>query len=48
MKLSQIDKMKETALRAFLKRLIKKLDELDDEDFFGTNGWRYFLLGDDE
>ena len=26
-----------------LENLIDKLDELDKEDFFGTEGWRHFL-----
>jgi hypothetical protein len=26
-----------------LERLIRELDELDGEDFFGTEGWRYYL-----
>lgn len=47
MKASQVDKMKEAELRKFLKELIKKMDELDNEDFFGTQGWRYLLLGED-
>lgn len=26
-----------------LQELVEKLDELDKEDFFGTEGWRHFL-----
>lgn len=26
-----------------LTDLVQKLDELDKEDFFGTEGWRHFL-----
>jgi hypothetical protein len=29
--------------KELLNLLIKKLDELDMEDFFGTEGWRHFL-----
>ena len=47
MKLNQVDKLTEEALREFLKDLISKLDDLDDEDFFGTEGWRSYLLGED-
>ena len=38
-----VDKMKDEAVREFLKDLIEKLDELDNEDFFGTQGWRYYF-----
>lgn len=47
MKASYVDKMKEEELRKFLKELIQKLDDLDDEDFFGTEGWRRYLLEED-
>ena len=30
-----------------LDALEMKLDELDYEDFFGTEGWRHTLLGQD-
>lgn len=46
MKAGQIDKMKAEAVKDYLKELIKKLDELDCEDFFGTEGWRYFIMGE--
>lgn len=32
----------ETALEV-LKRLTEKLSELDEQDYFGTEGWRKFL-----
>lgn len=47
MKSNQINKMKEQAIKDYLKELIEKLDELDEEDFFGTEGWRHFLMGED-
>lgn len=47
MKLNQVDKMKTAAVREYLKELIIKLDELDCEDFFGTEGWRHFIMGED-
>ena len=43
MKLKDIDKWKDEEVRKFLKKLVKKLDELECEDFFGTEGWRHFL-----
>jgi hypothetical protein len=39
----EIDKMKADEVKKYLKELIRKLDELECEDFFGTEGWRHFL-----
>lgn len=36
----KIDKMTEDQVKELLKELIEKLDE---DDFFGTEGWRHFL-----
>ena len=47
MKYEQVDKMTVKYLREYLKLLIRQLDDLDGEDFFGTEGWRKYLLGDD-
>lgn len=47
MKLKDVDKMKAKEVRKYLKQLIQKLDELECEDFFGTEGWRHFLMGED-
>ena len=48
MKLHEIDKMKAAAIKQYLKDLIEKLDELDQDDFFGTEGWRKYVMGEDE
>ena len=37
----------EYATEEILKGIVGSLDLLDDEDFFGTEGWRHFLLGED-
>jgi hypothetical protein len=29
--------------KTILQDIVEKLDELDGEDFFGTEGWRVFL-----
>lgn len=42
-----VSKLTPKAKTALLKKLIKKMDELDGEDFFGTEGWRHLLLGED-
>lgn len=47
MKLNDVDKMKEKAVRDYLRTLIEKLDELDGDDFFGPEGWRHYVMGED-
>lgn len=47
MKRQDVDKMKAEAVRFYLKKLIDCLDELDKEDFFGSEGWRHFLMGEE-
>ncbi len=39
----KIEEMTEEQAKKLLKELIEKLDNLDIEDYFGTEGWRYFL-----
>jgi len=39
----KIEKMTEEQAKELLKQLIEKLDDLDTEDYFGTEGWRHFL-----
>lgn len=41
-------KLKCDATRDMLMELIEKLNELDELDFFGTEGWRHDLLGEDD
>ncbi len=36
-----MDRDDQMALNGHLTMLMAKLDELDDEDFFGTEGWRH-------
>jgi len=38
-----LDDMKDEAVRNLLEKIIDKLDELDEEDFFGTEGWEHFF-----
>ncbi|MCK5606519.1 hypothetical protein KAR91_31745 [Candidatus Pacearchaeota archaeon] len=47
MKLEQVEMMKDEAVREYLKRLITALDAEERSDFFGTEGWRHFLMGED-
>ena len=42
-----INKLNENAKNELLSKLIDRLDELDEDDFFGTEGWqKYFGLED--
>jgi len=38
-----VDELTEKALRENLKGIIDKLNELDCEDYFGTEGWKHFF-----
>ena len=38
-----IDKMTEEQVKEYLKMIVDKLDDLDDQDFFGTVGWKHCL-----
>ncbi len=42
-----VNDLKEEAVRKYLVQLIYALDELDGDDFFGTEGWRHYLGFDD-
>ena len=42
-----IHKLTNKAKDELLETLIEKLDSLDEEDFFGTEGWKhYFGIGE--
>jgi hypothetical protein len=43
MNLKLLKKISDKDCKKLLLELIEKLDELDYEDFFGTEGWRHFL-----
>jgi hypothetical protein len=32
---------------SYLEKLIETLDSLDEDDFFGTEGWRHYIMGED-
>lgn len=38
-----ISKLNEEAVREILQTIVDKLDELDEEDFFGTEGWKHYF-----
>ncbi len=47
MKTNEVDKMTAKAAKEYLKELMERLDSLDCEDFFGSEGWRHFVMGED-
>jgi hypothetical protein len=38
-----IEKLTEEQAKELLQEIINKLDELDEDDYFGSEGWRHFL-----
>lgn len=41
--LINVDDMNEQAVKDLLQRIITKLNDLDCEDYFGTEGWKHYL-----
>lgn len=41
MNIKHVDKLSEQGAKEILKQIIAKLDDLDQEDYFGTEGWRH-------
>jgi len=38
-----ISKLTEQQAKDWLKNIVDKLDELDSEDFFGSEGWKHYM-----
>lgn len=36
-----VSKLTASAAKELLQRIVDKLDELDEDDFFGTEGWEH-------
>lgn len=43
----EVDLLSEEGAKDYLRNLIEKLDELDEDDYFGTEGWRHRFGLDD-
>lgn len=43
----EVELLSEDGAKDYLRSLIQKLDELDEEDFFGTEGWRHYMRLED-
>jgi hypothetical protein len=41
--LIDIDKLTEEQAKEVLKNIIDQLDDLDTEDYFGTESWKHFF-----
>lgn len=39
----EIEEMTEEQAKKALRQLVDELDDLDRNDFFGTEGWRHFM-----
>ena len=44
----KIKNLTEAAAKELLQKVIDKLDELDREDYFGSEGWKHYLGLEDE
>ena len=38
-----IEDMTEDQAKEWLEKIVDKLENLSDEDFFGTEGWKHFF-----
>lgn len=38
-----IDRLSESGAKELLFQIIEKLDDLDGEDFFGSEGWQHYF-----
>lgn len=43
MEVREVELLSEQGAKQVLEALINALDQLDEEDYFGPNGWREFL-----
>lgn len=38
-----VNDLTEESAKQYLKEIIEKLNELDNEDFFGSEGWKHYM-----
>lgn len=43
----EVDLLSEEGAKEYLQMLISALDALDEEDFFGSSGWRHYMRLED-
>lgn len=39
----KVEEMTEKQAKKYLELIINKLEELDEDDYFGTEGWEHFF-----
>jgi len=39
----KVDDLKDCKAKEYLKEIISKLDECDEEDMFGSEGWKHYF-----
>ncbi len=44
---AEVELLSEEGAKIYLTRLIERLDNLDADDFFGSEGWRRYVMGED-
>lgn len=44
---ANVKKLSPKAQLELLVKILTRLDELDEDDFFGTEGWRHSVLQED-
>lgn len=43
----EVELLSEDGAKDYLRNLIQELDKLDEEDYFGTEGWRHYMRLED-
>jgi hypothetical protein len=46
--MTNVKKFKDEVAIELFRRLVDKLDELDLEDFFGSEGWKHYMGMEDD
>ena len=44
---AEAGKLRAVEAQKYLVRLIEALDTCDEDDYFGSEGWRHFLMAED-
>ena len=48
MKAREVKLLSEQGAKEYLEKLINALDDIEKDDFFGTEGWRKYIMGEDD
>ncbi len=44
---NEVELLSEEGAKIYLTKIIERLDNLDADDFFGSEGWRHYVMGED-